>query len=214
MVFVSSFFLGLNILAVALSRWPWKVRHIPFLLAHLGILLLLLGSWVTRNYGLDGMMRVGEAESQSVVEENEPQILLKTPKQMNTIPLSWRPPSVEFRPMALPYGLVVEEYLSRADPIFSFVESASEQARPAMQLKFSTKRSMGGMPAMAASQEIWLWEGLEGWRENMMGPARVFFGGEKPKQPGPWIWFQKKEIASLNMKPCPCGKRRRRAWLF
>src|SRR3954463_15120140 len=41
------FFLGVNILVVALSRLPWKWRHGPFLLAHLGILILLFGSWVT-----------------------------------------------------------------------------------------------------------------------------------------------------------------------
>ena len=40
--------LGLLILTVALTRVPWKKRHIPFLLAHLGIILLLVGSWVTK----------------------------------------------------------------------------------------------------------------------------------------------------------------------
>lgn len=199
------FFLGLNILSVALSRLPWKARHAPFLLAHLGILLLLVGSWVTRKYGLDGMMRVGETEVQSIVEESEPQIVIKTEKKIQIIPFRWMPPSVHFERRVLPYGLVVEEYLSRADPIFSFIESASPQARPALQLKFSTKRSMGGMPAMAASQEIWLWEGLDGWRENMMGPARVIFGGAKPDQPGPWIWLnsagkRKLEYEALSMR--------------
>ena len=30
--------LGINILAVMIDRWPWKPRHAPFLLAHIGIL--------------------------------------------------------------------------------------------------------------------------------------------------------------------------------
>ncbi len=182
--------LGVNILAVALSRWPWKTRHIPFLSAHLGILLLLAGSWVTRQQGIDGMMRVSEGEEQSVVEIDEPQILLQSPKETRIFPLPWRPPFAAFEGLRLPYGLQVEEYLSRAEPVFSFDPNSSEQARAAVQLKFSTKRAMGGMPAMAASQEIWLWEGAEEWRQSDIGPARVVLGGARPEQPGPWIWLR------------------------
>ena len=197
--------LGLNILAVALSRWPWKVRHIPFLTAHLGILLLLFGSWVTRKHGLDGMMRVVEGEQQTLVEVDEPQVVIWSPKETRIFPLPWMPPSVSFRPVELPYGVTVEEYLSRADPVFSFRPSDSPQAKPALQLKFSTKRAMGGLPAMAASQEIWLWEGSDDWRQSDLGPAKIVLGGAKPDQPGPWIWInfrsaQELEFEALSMR--------------
>ena len=144
--------LGINILSVALSRLPWKTRHIPFLSAHLGILLLLAGSWITREHGLDGMMRVAEDEKQSIVEVDDPQLILQSPKETRIFPLAWIPPSVQFGGLKLPFGLAVEEYLSRAEPVFSFDPNQGPQAKPALQLKFSTKRSMGGMPAMAASQ--------------------------------------------------------------
>lgn len=51
--------LCLNLLAVMLDRWPWKRRHVPFVLAHIGILVLLAGSLLTSKYGLDGSLRVG-----------------------------------------------------------------------------------------------------------------------------------------------------------
>src|SRR5690242_4235204 len=60
--------LGVNILAVALSRIPWKPKHTPFLLAHLGILILLTGSFLTQKYGLDGNLRITEGETTNVVE--------------------------------------------------------------------------------------------------------------------------------------------------
>ena len=60
--------LGINILAVALSRLPWKKRHLPFLAAHLGILLLLVGAWITQRFGVDGMLRVEEGRTESAVE--------------------------------------------------------------------------------------------------------------------------------------------------
>ena len=55
-------FLFLNIFAVMLDRWPWKKRHIPFLLAHFGILFIVIGSFLTRFYGVDGSLRLALEE--------------------------------------------------------------------------------------------------------------------------------------------------------
>lgn len=46
-----------TLIAVMIDRWPWKKRHGPFLAAHIGILFLLLGALITKQYGLDGSMR-------------------------------------------------------------------------------------------------------------------------------------------------------------
>ncbi len=50
--------LCVNLIGVMIDRWPWKRRHTSFILAHVGILMLLAGSWVTMEYGLDGQLRV------------------------------------------------------------------------------------------------------------------------------------------------------------
>lgn len=54
--------LFLNIFAVMLDRWPWKKRHTPFLLAHFGILFIIIGSFLTRFYGVDGSLRLALEE--------------------------------------------------------------------------------------------------------------------------------------------------------
>jgi hypothetical protein len=59
--------LAVNLTAVMVDRWPWKTRHIPFILAHIGILILLLGAVITMEFGLDGTMRFGIGEKNRFV---------------------------------------------------------------------------------------------------------------------------------------------------
>ncbi|MDE0118504.1 MAG: cytochrome c biogenesis protein ResB [Bdellovibrionales bacterium] len=54
--------LALNIIAVMIDRWPWKKRHIGFLLAHFGIIFVIAGSLMTRFYGVDGNLRLALGE--------------------------------------------------------------------------------------------------------------------------------------------------------
>jgi hypothetical protein len=55
--------LGQNVLAAMLSRWPWSKHHVGFLLAHVGILLVLTGSVVSLYRGLDSNMALYEGET-------------------------------------------------------------------------------------------------------------------------------------------------------
>lgn len=49
-----------NILFSALRRWPFKPKHIPFLITHLGLLMLLGGTIIKNNAGTQGTMAVTE----------------------------------------------------------------------------------------------------------------------------------------------------------
>lgn len=61
------FFLWINILFAALSRLPWKKRHVGFLITHLGMLMLLLGSVITMQWGIDGTMQIYEGSDSNLV---------------------------------------------------------------------------------------------------------------------------------------------------
>ncbi len=50
--------LGLNLFCAALSRWPWKRHHTGFLITHLGIITLLIGSYIGRTWGIEGTMTI------------------------------------------------------------------------------------------------------------------------------------------------------------
>ena len=65
--------LAANITSVLFDRWPWKKHHIAFILAHVGILILLLGSVVTYIYGIDGIMvfKIGGSNRFVQLQDNE-----------------------------------------------------------------------------------------------------------------------------------------------
>lgn len=53
-------FFFVNILFSALRRWPFKKKHVPFLITHLGLLMILSGVLIKNGYGTQGVMQVTE----------------------------------------------------------------------------------------------------------------------------------------------------------
>ena len=160
------FLLGVNIFVTAVSRWPWKKHHTAFLLAHAGILLLLAGSWVTWQYGIDGMMRIQEGQSSSAVELNEPQLFFTDESSVKSRPIPWVPEGATFRPLDIPeYTVRVEEFLTHADPDYKMIPAeAGEKGMPAVKVLVQ-----GGF--MRIRQEYWLWAGDPAWSMIQAGPA-------------------------------------------
>src|SRR5881397_1203283 len=54
--------LGANLACSALSRWPWRKHHLAFLITHLGIITLLIGSLIGRIFGIEGTMTLFKGE--------------------------------------------------------------------------------------------------------------------------------------------------------
>jgi len=59
--------LGINILFAALSRYPWKKHQLGFLITHLGMLVLLFGSFLTMKIGIDGILQVSQNDEENMV---------------------------------------------------------------------------------------------------------------------------------------------------
>jgi hypothetical protein len=55
--------LGANLTVSALSRWPWKKYHSAFLITHLGIITLLIGSLIGRILGVEGTITLFKGEA-------------------------------------------------------------------------------------------------------------------------------------------------------
>lgn len=57
-VLLSCFFI--NILFSAMRRWPFRKRHLPFLMTHLGLLMIIAGTLIKNYWGLQGQLAVWE----------------------------------------------------------------------------------------------------------------------------------------------------------
>ena len=63
--------LAVSLLAVMIDRWPWQKKHAGFVLAHIGILTLILGAWLTQRFGVDGSISFGIGQSSRAVAMGE-----------------------------------------------------------------------------------------------------------------------------------------------
>ncbi|CUI16414.1 putative membrane protein [Candidatus Protochlamydia naegleriophila] len=55
--------LFINILFAALRRWPFKPRHIPFLITHLGLLMVIGGTIIKQRTGIQGNLNLWEGSA-------------------------------------------------------------------------------------------------------------------------------------------------------
>lgn len=188
-------FLGLNMFCVMVSRWPWKKRHIAFLMAHIGTLVILAGSWVTYRIGIDGNLRVSEGESANQVELDTAQLVATTGEETRFHPIPWHPPElgpggVDLEPRAnrvdlkseenWPWDLRIEKYLTHAEGSVHYEPKSTpvptpDRREPAVQIRIS-----GG--PMRITQDFWLWAGDPSYGQVEAGPA-VLSLGFKPMIP-------------------------------
>lgn len=176
--------LGILITAVALSRWPWQKKHTPFLLAHSGIIILLVGSAVTQKFGIDGTLRVSEGEMSSGVELDEQILVLGRGDSFKTINFPWLPQVMEkhFKPidvsqdLGLP-GTVIDQYIADSEMKVDFKSTIdpTKKAGLAVQLKIKGPPMMMG----AGQQTFWLWSGDPAWSSQKLGPLHLVVSDEQ-----------------------------------
>jgi hypothetical protein len=76
--------LCVNLIAVAVDRLPWQKKHTGFVLAHLGIITLLLGSYLTHKAGIDGTMSFEIGEHNRYITTRDTEIVVYHLKDLET----------------------------------------------------------------------------------------------------------------------------------
>lgn len=163
--------LGINLTASALIRYPWKKAQTGFVVTHLGIIIILLGSLWTMFSGLDGTMALEEGESSRKVTIDQPVLYFgRDLEKITEIPAEYRwsrpsPGKTTYRyPLEDGSGLVavIDDYYHHAQSEAIYVPDP--QGLPAVQLRLYNPNvdqklwltpSDGKMPMGAAQLEFY-----------------------------------------------------------
>lgn len=81
MYFVMTF-LCINLIAVAVDRLPWKKRHVGFVMVHAGIVILIVGSYITHKIGVDGSLSLDIGETSRKIATNDTDLIVYKLKDM------------------------------------------------------------------------------------------------------------------------------------
>ncbi len=69
---------ALNLVCSVATRFPFKKIHLGFITTHAGIILVLVGSFLSRAWGVDGQMMLYEGETQKKILENQKALVFHT----------------------------------------------------------------------------------------------------------------------------------------
>ena len=133
-----------NIFCATWTRYPFKKRHVGFVITHIGILSLLFGALLTRTMGVEGQMTIYENETKDAIMRSGFTLAVMDPQgRKETFDLK---PKASFRrrEIPLPSGkkteepLFLSEVLDHAAETRYLIESPDEKPNPAIHLALTS----------------------------------------------------------------------------
>jgi len=176
--------LGISVAAAALDRLPWQRKHIGFLLTHAGILLILLGSWMTQRFAIEGELALAEGEKGGKITLEEPllQIVLPGTDQGVIVPVKPTPFQWEGkRPISLPGIAGLRAYLTayypHSEPVGRVLPKHG--GKPAARVVLFNNMTARTSPARERGETGgWLLLGVQDHDSVDMGPAVIRFSAQ------------------------------------
>ncbi|HPI41016.1 MAG TPA: cytochrome c biogenesis protein ResB [Pseudobdellovibrionaceae bacterium] len=175
--------LVINLTAVMVDRWPWKRRHASFVLAHIGIIVLILGSYLTMKWGLDGNLVLPINDSNRFVQTSQTELAVYTSQDgdkytetyKKNVDFFMNPPSVD-KPVLIPtFGEPIRIIDYKKYVSFSRKVESSESPQAGRALRFQ-------MVSDRVSQVDWLVQPRKGKTVSVtLGLAQIHLG-EPPKE--------------------------------
>ena len=166
--------LGINVASAALDRLPWKKKHVGFVITHAGIILVLVGSFITQRTMIDGQMTITEGQTEHRITLHEPILYLFSEKEHRDwiIPLKKRA-----------FAWTGEKMIHASAP--SDLSLRLLASYPKAKLHESVERSATGPSAVKVTlhnsfmnQSQWLVEKDPNLSRLSVGPATLQFAAE------------------------------------
>lgn len=171
------FILGLlcvNLINVMIDRWPWKPHHAGFIFAHVGIVLLIAGSLVTKLYGIDGSLMFDIGQKNRYVSLNDTQFVVYASfgegeyKLMHSADVDFITRRPEENPYEIQLGsevLKIKQFYPWAVRDQKIVASSNTSNGPAVRIQLQNER---------VNLTQWLNRPRSSEREEFdLGPAKI-----------------------------------------
>ncbi len=165
--------LAINLIACTLERYPFKLHQIVWLFTHIGVLVILAGAVISRNWGIEGQMAVAEGQSSNSIDLISHQLEVTYPDGVNGI-LPLRLESLPRSENAKPKVVDLPKQRGKLN-LLRFLPSAVGEVK--------MEDDPNGLPAIAirfdapmASNDAWLWSGKPEnarWQLPMVGTIQL-----------------------------------------
>jgi hypothetical protein len=142
-------FLFLNILCAATIRYPWKRHQTGFVVTHIGLLTLIVGSLISQKFTDDGQLGLSEGESsRQLIRTQKPVVRVRVPEtdELGRVK-TMQEYELDIYPGSFPWKAERSEKLTQNGDPFQFdVIGFLPEARP----KFEHKAVENGLPMIDA----------------------------------------------------------------
>lgn len=184
----------INLIAVILDRFPWQPKHLAFILAHVGIIVIIAGGWLTMKYGVDGTLRLvpGQTSNQVIL----PEMLLTVYKSNDGEQYQkvWEEP---FEAITAGFSESNPMLIQLPDLELKLIE-AIPYGRPKMQVEASQfSQSGAGLRFLVTNGNVsfteWLVQRTVFEKiEHQSGPLKITFGG---------LWERQLDTNEIRLMP-------------
>ncbi len=180
--------LGVNVFCAAMVRYPWKGYQTGFVVTHLGIIILLVGSIIGLLFGVEGsitMVENGRPVNHIAQDFEVVQVTRKDTQQSINVPLQLENRSLkpgEVRQLKSgKAGLAMEVKAHHANTAEQLiVKEGGTNYNPAVKFNFTSK--LPGMEQSGMNVDEWLVEGDPDRHTISVGPAVFQIASVKSEQ--------------------------------
>ncbi|NUN95804.1 MAG: cytochrome c biogenesis protein ResB, partial [Candidatus Omnitrophica bacterium] len=172
-----------NVVFATLARFPWPFIKTGFLITHLGVLTILVGSLISHRYGVEGQMMLQEGQSKDRIQLSNSFIGIQevgspVRHRFDTVEVEWGQPSPE-KPQAYEFKeLGLKAIVDGFYPDSDFEEIwKNDSPAPNPAVRFAIDNS--GMGRIA---EGWLAPGMVGRDRTNLGPATILAKAAKDEE--------------------------------
>ncbi len=172
--------MAINLTACTLNRYPYRPHQAGWIMTHIGILVILAGAVISRNWGIDGQLMLAEGQNLSVIDQSTHQLEVifpdgvrgSLPMRLETLP---RREGMSPKIIDLPQGrgkITLIRFLPSAAEHTSFDDNPN--GVPAVHVQFD---------APMASIDQWLWSGDAEdakWQLPMAGTIKFIVAQSDP----------------------------------